>query len=105
LGIQLRELSAEARTLLSLSAEEGILVDGVVAGGPADSAGIRRMDIILAVDEEKLGSVAQWQRYVRLTAPGQKVQVFVLRRGERIVIPVVLGAASEPDSDEFSRNH
>ena len=59
------------------AASGGGVVAAVVPGGPADSAGIRAADVIVAVDGEPLRDVIDWQ----WLTDGETVTCSVLRRG------------------------
>lgn len=49
--------AARVREAAGLPPAEGLLVRGVEAGGPADRAGIRRGDVLVAADGRPLGTV------------------------------------------------
>jgi S1-C subfamily serine protease len=86
LGIQLRRGSAAAESL-------GVLVAAVVPGSPADSAGFRVGDRILAVEGEEAHSVDELTAMVRDARPGDEIEVTVLRTNEIFPIRAVVGAA------------
>ena len=68
---------------------EGVRVVGVVDGSPADRAGLRTGDAIVAVDGAAVNGVDDARRRIS-GAPGAPVQITVLRNGtERLVIPVI----------------
>ena len=53
----------------------------VVTGSPADVAGLRRGDYVLAVNGAPLGDAQSLQRVLREDAIGTRVEVTVLRNG------------------------
>ena len=63
-------------------------VGGVVSGGPADNAGIKEGDQILAIDNE---SVMDWGDFVRVISgsPGKSLSLEIQRQGEDVLINVV----------------
>ena len=65
--------------------ENGLVVTGVLRGGPATQAGIRQGDAILAVNEQKTPTFAQLAEAVQGARPGQKVPVDVLREGKAFI--------------------
>jgi regulator of sigma E protease len=67
------------------------VIDKVVAGGAADTAGLAGGDVILRADGTDIGKWSDWVDYVR-DRPGQTIQVDVERDG----VPVALTVRPEP---------
>ena len=65
-------------------------VQSVVAGGPADRAGIKAGDIIVAVGDQKTAGAQAAIAAIRSHQPGQQVTVTVLRGSERKTFTVTL---------------
>lgn len=86
LGIQLRRTAAASESL-------GVFVASVVPGSPADSAGFRAGDRILAVEGQEAHSADELTAMVRASRPGDSLEVTVLRASEIIPIRAVVGAA------------
>ena len=101
-GMSVTPLVAEA---LDLSAEQGVLVQAVVAGGPADEAGLRGGnrqvryegtilatggDIITAIDDVEVQDMDDVIVYLAETSVGQKVTLSVLREGAERTVEVTL---------------
>jgi S1-C subfamily serine protease len=61
----------------------GVLVEQVVRDGPADTAGLRRGDIVTEFDGVSITGVAHFGRVVRDTPPGRRVRAVVWRDGVR----------------------
>jgi S1-C subfamily serine protease len=59
--------------------EEGVIVAGVVPGGPGEKAGIREGDLIVSFDAEEVGS--RRDLYMRLWRhePGERLHIEVMR--------------------------
>ncbi len=70
---------------LASSPEKGgaVAVTDVAAGSPASRAGIRKGDIIISIDKEKIGSPADVTRIVRATVPAEVVK-FGVQRGKKL---------------------
>jgi S1-C subfamily serine protease len=71
--------------------EEGVTVRLVVPGSPAAEAGLRRGDVIQAVDETAIASAGQLVDVIGTYAPGAEVVLTVAWRGEARQVAVVLG--------------
>jgi S1-C subfamily serine protease len=59
----------------------GVMVTGLVPGGPAQKAGLARGDMLLSVDGEKIGSLRELYSAIWKKAPGELVGLMVLREG------------------------
>lgn len=75
---------------------EGALVMTVTAGGPAEAAGLRRGDIILAVDDQTVDQNNELRDVLGDYRPGDTVTLTVRRDTDDLQIPVELG--SNPDT-------
>jgi S1-C subfamily serine protease len=78
------------------------LVTEVVPDGPADEAGVREDDIIIAVDNKALGELPDLLEAMRRHEPGDEVTLTVLRRGDEIEIfelEVTLGRQRDEEGE------
>lgn len=64
-----------------LGRRTGLHVSDVVAGSPAAVAGLRRGDVVVAVDGATIASTTQVQRLMVEGAIGRRVEVTVWRNG------------------------
>jgi S1-C subfamily serine protease len=84
------------------SRDEGVAVAGVSPGGPAEQAGLRAGDVIVAVDGKALkrsadrSASAQLVQIMRSTVPGTAMKVEYLRDGKRQSATVTTAAAEPP---------
>jgi len=98
LGVRIRSLEDFEPGIgktFGLEKDEGILIEGMKPGSPADRAGLQVDDVILAYDGKKVTSITQLQRWVAYTAVGTKVDVTVWRDGKEIVVPVEIDKQPE----------
>lgn len=89
LGIQGRDLDAASAEQAGVSG--GAVVVDVVDDGPAQGAGLRPGDVIVAVAEREVRSMSALVIFLRERAPGDRVELSVLRDGGRTSLPVELG--------------
>lgn len=81
---------------------QGIALTKVIADGPADKAGLKDGDVVVAMDGETVGGLSAFTERIRAHKPGDVVMLTVLRDGERSDRQVTLGEAPDaPDAFEF----
>ena len=66
----------------------------VISGGPADKAGLKDKDIIVAINGTKIGNAGSVATLIGEYKPGDTVQFTVLRGGNEIAINITLGSYS-----------
>ena len=91
LGVMLQDLSPAMAKALQLDDQSGVLVSEVVDDSPAAKAGLLDGDVIIAFAGESLADNGALTRAVREAKPGDKVEVTVLRDGQKKTINVELG--------------
>jgi hypothetical protein len=74
-----------------LENKQGVLVAAVSPGSPAEKAGIKPHDILLAFEQTKLYSPRELYDLVRSNKTGDKVTLHILREGKPQEISVTLG--------------
>lgn len=95
LGVLPGNLTPELAESFGLDSMEGAIVNQVSEGMPAEKAGIQHGDVILSVNGEKIESAADLRLTISQTPPGTPVDLEIVRNGETIVVPVVLGDLDE----------
>lgn len=75
---------------ISAQAPAGVLVVGVQKRGPADMAGLRRNDRILAINQQPLRSAAQLIQLVGQQKPEATVQLQVQRGEQQLTLSVLI---------------
>ena len=81
LGINIQNLTDDAAKALDLKDTSGVLVSNVRAGGAADKAGLKRGDIITAINGEKTEDSNILRNKVAGTLPGTEIRLTVMRGG------------------------
>lgn len=77
----------------SLPVQQGAVVNSVVAGGPADAAGIRTGDVIVAVDGKPVNEETYLNFLLLAYRPGAVITVIIARGQDRFSAKVTLGAS------------
>jgi hypothetical protein len=81
--------------VLQASDEPGALIELLHPRGPAKQAGLRRGDVIVQIEGEKVTSVEEAVAQIERHKPQATVNLVVLREGKEETIKVTLGRASE----------
>ncbi len=101
LGIRYEMLDVQRAGELNLSVTDGAYIDGgqtgagqgdaVVAGQPADKAGIKAGDIIVSIEGQAIDTEHPLDSVLTQFAPGRTVTVGLVRNGQKQEVQVTLG--------------
>jgi len=80
-GVELQEITADLAESFKLSTTAGVLVAGVQRGSPADRAGIKPGDIVVAVDGKQVRDPDSMRNLIVALVPGQQ-STLKLKRGQ-----------------------
>ena len=83
LGVSLTDLSPELREHFGAPKDSGVLVGSVEDGSPADKAGVRVGDIIVAVEGKDVTSTSDLRSALREKKDGESARIEVLRGRSR----------------------
>jgi putative serine protease PepD len=93
LGVTGQDVDPRGAQLYGLPVTEGAVIAEVLPGSAADEAGLRRGDIITALDGEPVASMVELGARIRRHAPGDTVTVTYQRGSQEREAEVTLGAA------------
>jgi serine protease Do len=92
LGVSIQNLLDEYREPLGLpDDQEGAYIAEVTPGAPAEQAGLRADDIVVAVNGESIESSTELTRRVGQAKPGDMLRLEIIREGRRQTINVRSG--------------
>jgi len=94
LGVQVETLTSEALKY-QLGIDGGLMVLEVLEGSPAERAGLRRNDLILAIDGKPIKSVSDMLEVFEKAKPGQVMKFTVLQEGKKRELTATLGKRPE----------
>ena len=96
LGISMRNVDPDLAEKLNFDTPRGVSVQGVSKDSPADTAGIRRLDVIVEFNGETIRDSNHLMHVVAATEIGKSVEVTVLRGdNEEKQLTVKLGKRTE----------
>jgi membrane-associated protease RseP (regulator of RpoE activity) len=87
--------SIEPEQIPGLPVSGGAIVTQVVEDGPADSAGIRAGDLILAIDDVRIDEQNTLRRVISRRDPGDRVTILLWRHGGERQVTLRLGEHPE----------
>ena len=97
IGVEPQNLSKELAESLGLTgATEGVLLSGVLEGGPADRGGAKPGDVLIAVNNQATKDVRQLLNQIAQLAPGNEATIKVLRKGKALELTVKIGKRPKP---------
>jgi serine protease Do len=91
LGVAIQPMTPELASKLSLPEVRGVAVNGVTSKGPAERAGVRPGDVIVAFDGQRIDDGNTLRNLVASTPPGTKVNLTLIRDGREQQLPVTVG--------------
>jgi serine protease Do len=93
LGVTIQGVSQELADSFGLKKPQGALVSAVEPKSPADKAGVKSGDIILAVDGRAIENSIDLPRIIGESRPGTPVSLKIWRQGETRELKASLGEA------------
>ena len=100
LGIEMADITPDIATKLGVATLAGVVIAAVEPASPAEKAGLRERDIVVAMDGRVLNSAAELRARLGLTAVGDEVELRVVRAGEQRTVRVRIGAPQQMSSGE-----
>lgn len=91
IGIESQDITPELADSFGLSRESGAIIAGVVRNGPADRAGIKPGDILLAVQGKAVANTNEMLGLIAQLPPGQKAKMTVMRKDRQSTLDVMVG--------------
>lgn len=106
IGIGWQKYPRQEEVLKALGATHGVLVENVAPGGPAEKAGIKRDDIIIALNGKPVKNGDDLVARVADLPVGSQATVTVDRGGKKMDFKLTIGAREEVFASDprFSRN-
>jgi serine protease DegQ len=101
IGIESQDITPELAESFGLGRQSGAIIAGVVRNGPADRAGMRPGDILMAVQGKDVADTNQMLTLIAQLAPGAKAKMTVMRKNRQSTLDVTVGkrprAVVEPE--------
>ncbi len=95
IGVEAAPVDEVIRRRFALPSAQGVLVNAVFKGSPAEKAGIRRGDVIFSFDGTLIKAPQDLVAAAAHKAAGQKVELELYRRGAPLTVKLTLGRRPE----------
>lgn len=95
LGVSIQEVDRSLAASFGLSKPEGALVAQVVAGGPADKAGITEGDVITAFEDKPILFAGDLSHLVGQVPPNSQAKLTLVRHGKAQTMNIVVGELAD----------
>jgi len=99
IGVEVQEITDELAESFKLQNTQGALIAGVMRGSPADRAGIRPGDILLAVAGKPIGDAQSMIELISAQTPGQQTQIRLRRAGKEVDLAVTIAKRPKPNAE------
>jgi serine protease Do len=101
IGVGIQNIDSSIAKAYNLKSMEGAIVNDVYKDSPGEKAGLKKYDVIIELNKEKIKNVGELQRKVSSTPPGDKIKLKVLREGKEIPIEVTLTNLDKFDTSDI----
>ena len=95
LGIEAQDLTPELAESFRLEDTHGMLIAGVLRGGPADVAGIEPGDVIESIDGQQIDNARAAMSQIAQSGPDARLKIRGIRAGKRFETTAVTGRRPE----------
>jgi Do/DeqQ family serine protease len=82
IGINIADINQNMAEELNLEGVEGVLITNVLRDGAAKKAGIKRYDVVVSINGNKVNSVSQLHEQIIQFSPGEKIVCQIKRNGK-----------------------
>ena len=104
LGVNIQNITDDTAKALELKEKTGIIVSNVKSGSAAEKAGIKRNDIISAINGEKIEDSNILRNKVAGTLPGTEITLTVVRDGKDVELTAKLDEFNNADAKKTGPN-
>ncbi len=96
IGVEPNDLSPELRETFGVAAQSGVIITGVLQGGPASKAGVVPGDVIVAISGKPVEDVGALLAQVAALKPGGPVQFSLQRKKQNLQLAITPGLRPRP---------
>ncbi len=97
LGVQMQDVDAELAPRFGLTEARGAIVVDVIPDSPAEKAGLRQDDVVVAFDGRPIHNSTELRLAIAQVTPGSRSVIRVMREGRPVELTAELGALDEAE--------
>ncbi len=91
IGVEPQDITQELSESFGLTRKTGAIIAGVVKNGPADKAGLKPGDILVAVEGRPIADTTDMMNQIAQLQPGSKAKLTVLRKTRESTLEAIVG--------------
>lgn len=96
IGIEAQDITPELAESFKLTQARGSLIAGVLRGSPADLAGLKAGDVLLAINDKEVSDSSSMLNLIAVLKPNEKAVLKIARAEKEIKINVTIGKRPKP---------
>ena len=98
LGVMIGELTQDLADNFEIDSTEGVMVNEVLKGTPAEKAGPEVGDIILKINGRNIENIGDLRNTIAMLAPGTEVKLLVYRDGKERTVTIRIAELSDTEA-------
>jgi len=102
LGIRIQDLTPDLANAFGLNGKKGALIAEVEPGTPAEKAGLRSSDLIIAVNNKQVSSATELRNHIGLLRIGERVKITFIRKGRIRHLYVTIADNNQVEGGDIS---
>ena len=99
IGVEVQEITPELAESFRMPDTDGALIAGVMRSSPADKAGIRPGDVLLAINGNRFKDAESMLALIAGLEPGQNGNITLRRGGKEMDVQALIGKRPKPPRD------
>ena len=96
IGIEAQDITPELAESFRLNKAQGALIAGVLKHSPADRAGLRSGDILVAIEGKPVTDSGSMLNLIAALKPNQKATMQIVRDGNITNVAIIIGKRPKP---------
>ena len=96
IGIEAQDITPELAESFKLSKPQGSLIAGVLRDSPADIAGLKAGDVLLAINDKEVLDSSGMLNIIAALKPNDKAELKIARAAKEITVNVAVGKRPKP---------